>query len=52
MYKVERKPAEPKSLKYEVMLSPFKTHDEATAYIKKYKVYYPTTERNYIITKI
>lgn len=52
MYKVERKPAEPKAIPYEVMLSPFQTLDEVNAYLQKYSVHYPIEEQTYIITKI
>ena len=34
----------------EVMLSPFKTEEEAWDYIKKYHVYYPKEDQNYRIT--
>ena len=52
IHKVERKPAEPKAIWYEVMLSPFKTEQEALDNINKYKQYYPSNERLYRITKI
>lgn len=35
---------------YEVLLSPFKTEEEAWDYIKKYHQYYPIEDRNYRIT--
>jgi hypothetical protein len=35
---------------YEVMLSPFKTEEEAWDYIKKYHRYYPVEDQNYRIT--
>lgn len=50
MYKVERKPQ--RALPYEVMLSPFKTKEEVEQYIETYSKYYPTEERNFIITEI
>ena len=34
----------------EVMLSPFKSEEEAWDYIKKYHKYYPAEDRNYRIT--
>ena len=37
---------------YEVMLSPFKTLLDATAYIEKYKQYYPVEDRIYRITEL
>ena len=49
MYKVERKPHEPKACWYEVMLSPFNTMDEVKNYIKKYSQYYPEEEQTYRI---
>lgn len=48
-YKVERKSEGPQAW-YEVMLSPFNTLEEATAYIEKYRVYYPVEDQNYKIT--
>jgi hypothetical protein len=50
MYKVERKPADEKSVWYEVMLSPFKTFLEAEYYIEKYRRYYPTEDQHYRIS--
>lgn len=35
---------------YECMLSPFNTFEEATAYIEKYRNYYPLEYQNYKIT--
>lgn len=52
MFKVERKPAEPKAVFYEVMLSPFNTLTEATTYIEKYKQLYPIEDRVYRITEL
>ena len=52
MFKVERKPAQPEAVWYEVMLSPFKTLSEATKYIEKYKQYYPVEDRIYKITEL
>jgi len=52
MYKVERKPYEPKAAWYEVMLSPFNTMEEVDSYIKKYSQCYPENERTYRVTKI
>jgi hypothetical protein len=48
-FKVERKPARPEALPYEVMLSPFSTLQEAELYIEKYQHYYPIEDRNYTI---
>lgn len=52
MFKVERKPAQPEAVWYEVMLSPFKTLQDATNYIEKYKQYYPVEDRIYKITEL
>lgn len=52
MFKVERKPARPEALFYEVMLSPFNTIQEAAAYIDKYKQYYPVEDRVYKISEL
>lgn len=52
MFKVERKPAQPEAVWYEVMLSPFKTLIEAANYIEKYKQYYPVEDRVYKITEL
>jgi len=52
MYKVERKPADARAKWYEVMLSPFKTNEEAVQYIEKYRHYYPIADQQYKITKI
>jgi hypothetical protein len=49
MYKVERKPANPKAMWYEVMLSPFDTQKEAEEYVQKYKIYYPVGDQQYRI---
>ena len=48
-YKVERKTSDPNGW-YEVMLSPFKTFEECTEYIEKYRHYYPLEHQNYKIT--
>ena len=37
---------------YEVMLSPFKTIQEAMSYIEKYKQYYPVEDRVYKVTEL
>jgi hypothetical protein len=52
MFKVERKPASPEAVYYEVMLSPFKTLSDVAAYIEKYKQYYPVEDRVYKITEL
>jgi hypothetical protein len=49
MYKVERTTGKGW---YEVMTSPFKTPEEVTHYISKYKCYYPKEDRKYKITNI
>jgi hypothetical protein len=51
MYKVERKPAEPKAQWYEVMLSPFQTKEEVEQYFQKYGHNYPPEERVYRVTE-
>jgi len=51
MFKVERKSADPRSAWYEVMLSPFKTNEEAEKYIEKYRHYYPVEDQQYRITE-
>jgi hypothetical protein len=50
MYKVERKVSG--GTFYEVMLSPFKTHDEASNYYKKYSQYYSPESRIYKFTNL
>jgi len=52
MFKVERKPARPEAVYYEVMLSPFKTLSDVATYIEKYKQYYPVEDRVYKITEL
>jgi hypothetical protein len=51
MFKVERKCTPGNNVSwYEVMLSPFKTFDEATEYIEKHRQYYSLEHQNYKIT--
>ena len=52
MFQVERITSKDPVCFYEVMLSPFKTLQEATNYIEKYKQYYPLEDRVYKITEI
>jgi hypothetical protein len=48
-YNVERRGPDEGSW-YQVMLTPFKTFEEAVLYIEKYRHYYPYEHQNYQIT--